>query len=68
MLDIAGGVVIAAFIIGLFAAGLQQVLADENRAASRWGFALILISAALAIWIVFLRDVLPAAFFWIRSS
>jgi hypothetical protein len=61
MLDIAGGVVIAAFIIGLFAVGFQQVLVDENRAASCWGLALMLVSVALAIWLVFLRDALPVA-------
>lgn len=52
MLDIAGGVVLGGGILGLFVGGLRLIGGADRFAA---GLVMLLIAAALAFWLVFVR-------------
>jgi len=61
MLDIAGGILIASVLIGLVGLGWKLSVVDHNPSI---GVALapMIVPFLIAIWIVFLRGVLPLPF------
>jgi hypothetical protein len=54
MLDVAGGVLIAAFVCGLFALGFA-IVAEKTGFEERWGIWCILLAFGLTLWIVIAR-------------
>jgi len=59
MLDVAGGVLIALAIVGLFQAGVRDVVAGgKSSSRGRLAFGLLQIAAAAvaAVWLILLRE------------
>jgi hypothetical protein len=61
MLDIAGGIVIAAFALGVLSVGVHLLLPDGDRASfvglgvRLSGFLLVLVAVAFIFWLVLVR-------------
>ena len=60
LFDVAGGVVVALAIVGLFQAGVRDVVAGNKASAKgRLAFGLLQVAAAAvaAVWLILLREV-----------